>query len=314
MRYAAMALCCSRFRSSGSFLTAVACHDGQKGTRVYDLLLALLAISVLTVGSALAAGPPDRSRLIGIYGEDDRRIIEDMGPPWSAIGRVNRRTGGFCSGALIAPDKVLTAVHCLWNNRTSSWMQPDGLFFLPGYRMGSYLATQPVIAIRRDPNVVMDGRGHPRDFDMDWAILTLKGAIPLSKDLQSIPPASIKEITAIRQGQALVRAGYSQDRPHLPTSAACSLLGRISARQIRHDCDGTKGDSGSPILIKTEAGWRVLGLHVAVGERGGRIFRCRRPAPRISTRVGNLFFLCPAGKIWGCNQQKRLKLPKENTR
>lgn len=266
---AAIALRRSRFRNSGFLLSVIARHDNKKRKSAFGVLTAVLALCALSIGSALAAGPPDRSRLIGIYGEDDRRIIEDMGAPWSAIGRVNRRTGGFCSGVLIAPDKVLTAAHCLWNNRTRAWMQPDGLFFLPGYRMGSYLATQAVLSARLDPNIVMDERGQPRDFSMDWAVLTLKGAIPLSKDLQPISPATIKDITAVRQGQALIRAGYSQDRPHLPTSAACSLLGRFGARLMRHDCDGTKGDSGSPILIQTEAGWRVLGLHVAVAERQG---------------------------------------------
>jgi protease YdgD len=57
----------------------------------------LTLIAVFAASDVSAAGPPDRSRLMGIYGEDDRRIIEDMGPPWSAIGRINRRTGGFCT-------------------------------------------------------------------------------------------------------------------------------------------------------------------------------------------------------------------------
>lgn len=235
-------------------------------------LLLLSICALLAVETAWAAGPQNRARLPGIYGKDDRHIIEEMGPPWSAIGRINRRTGGFCTATLIAPDKVLTAAHCMWNKRTHKWLRPDGLHFLPGYRMGSYLLTQAVASIRLDPDIAMDERGRPRDMAKDWAVLTLKAAIPPSKELQPIALASNGEIAAIAPGQPLVRAGYSQDRPHLPTKAACHLLGRSGPRIILHDCDGTRGDSGSPILIQTDGGWRVLGLHVAVAARGTESF------------------------------------------
>ncbi|MGB7242579.1 MAG: trypsin-like serine protease [Sulfitobacter sp.] len=32
---------------------------------------------------------------------------------WEAVGRLDTKNGGFCTGTLIAPDLVLTAAHCV---------------------------------------------------------------------------------------------------------------------------------------------------------------------------------------------------------
>ena len=114
--------------------------------RVLTLLLACL----LAFAGGFATADDDiealrKMLLPGIKGEDNRRIIDSSDYPWSAIGRVNSRIGGFCTGTVIGPREVLTAAHCLWNKRTRSWLVPDAINFLAGYRRGEFIAHGKVV-------------------------------------------------------------------------------------------------------------------------------------------------------------------------
>ena len=97
------------------------------------LLPACLALLVFATASVAQEAP---IHLPGIKGQDDRVIVESLEWPWSAVVKVNRRTGGFCTGVLVAPDKVLTAAYCLWLSRTDHWLTPDVLHVVVNYRRG----------------------------------------------------------------------------------------------------------------------------------------------------------------------------------
>ncbi|HET6469056.1 MAG TPA: trypsin-like serine protease [Geminicoccaceae bacterium] len=236
---------------------------------VLGLLAALLVPPAAGAGTFAAGPTPPAAPGEGARGREPAQAAW----PWVAIGRVNRDGGGFCSGTLIAPDRVLTAAHCLWGRRLGRVLPVRALHFLAGYRGGAFLAHGRVRALRTDPALAFDRDGRPEDPTRDWAVLELERPIDGAGVLRPVPiaPTDLVE-RAVAEHRPLARAGYRRDRQHaLSRSPACRPLGLArGGRLLVHDCAAGQGDSGSPILILTETGWAVLAVHTAAVDHGGR--------------------------------------------
>lgn len=198
--------------------------------------------------------------VLGVTGQDNRQISETRDYPWSAIGRLNITTGGFCTATVIGPRRLLTAAHCLWNQRTGRWLPPCALHFLAGYQRGEYAVHALVAKIQVVSGFVKGGR----DPGKDWAVVTLDRDV--SAQTGFIP---VQALPVSRQTR-LIQAGYSRDHRHVLTvDSSCKVMGL--SRQgdfMAHSCDATFGDSGSPLLVKKDSGFELVGVHVAVRGRG----------------------------------------------
>ena len=197
--------------------------------------------------------PIPRDVLPGIGAEDPRRPVDAREMPFQALARVQHGLGGRCTGALIAPNQVLTAAHCLIARRTENLVQPGSVHVLLGYDRGARSAQAQVVSFRTGAGY-RPGPGAPANSD--WAILTLardiaprEATLPL---LEALPAPRTP----------LILAGYQQDRPEvLLADVACRLLGITSAGMLLHDCAGTRGVSGAPLLVaRPGGGWAVAGV------------------------------------------------------
>jgi len=70
--------------------------------------------------------------------------------------------------------------------------------------------------------------------------------------------------------------GYQQDHPLvLMADTECRIVGRATDADgqllLRHNCTGTTGDSGAPLLIEKGGKWCTAGVNVAAepGVAGG---------------------------------------------
>lgn len=210
------------------------------------LTVASLAFAVALLAAA-SAGAAER-----------RTVVDPNTPPWDAVARIQTNIGTRCTGVLIAPATVLTAAHCLYNPRTRAMLEPLSLHVLFGFQRNGYrwhrLVARDVVGAGFDGRV-------PRPQPSDWARLDLAEPVP-------VKPLPVFGGTIV-PGLPVVLAGYNQDRTQL-------LLADLSCQALRtaavgggifviHDCAGTHGTSGGPLLTRQNARWAVVAINVAAG-------------------------------------------------
>jgi protease YdgD len=210
----------------------------------------------LSPGAAAQAQRPP-PLLPGIGPGDPRRPVNQAEEPWRALGRVQTELGGTCTGALVGPRLVLTAAHCLVAHRARAMVQPGSVHFLLGYDRGTAVAHARVAAYRVRPGFRPDP---PGPLASDWAVLTLER--PIGTPDRVLP--LLREAPPPRA--PLMLGGYQQDRREVVLAdTGCRAIGllRLATGQamLAHDCAGTRGASGGPLLAQGADGrWGIAGI------------------------------------------------------
>jgi protease YdgD len=182
---------------------------------------------------------------------------------WEGVGRLDIEGKGFCTGALIAPDLVITAAHCMYDKADGAPIDPSRIEFLAGLRGGRPEASRSVRNAVVHPSYAHTGVATADLVRFDVALLQLSHPIRSSH----VQPFAVS--TSLHSGTEIGVVSYAQDRADAPSlQEICNVLGQQDGILII-DCDVDFGASGAPIF-RTENGVpRLVSVVSAMAEIDG---------------------------------------------
>jgi hypothetical protein len=272
--------------------------DGLTRGRSRIALALLVAVSALALASAPAeaAGPEAKPSIAGGY-----YPALDAWPWTTAIVDTTRTpTNGdlgwnTCTAVLIAPQRVLTAAHCVVGEDQKT-PKPASQFQVLIGRRDLTLTTQGerrnVTGIAVHPKVYLPQTGvHTYHAFYDIAVMFLDAPATITPATLAGPTEWNSWGTVMGFGHFNYDHGNPQYDQHLRaadydmlTDAQCGSYFDDPATQhfypTIHVCANnapganvdcvTHGDSGGPLMIQTAAGWRLIGITSFYPHRGDR--------------------------------------------
>ena len=183
---------------------------------------------------------------------------------WEAVGKLVLGDRGFCTGALIAPQLVLTAAHCLFDKETGARLHPSDIKFLAGWRNGRAEAYRGAKQAVAHPDYVYGGDSGLDRVSVDVALIELDQPILLP----SVHPFGIAG--APNAGDVVGVVSYAQDRADNPSlQQQCSVTDKQDGILVM-TCDVDFGSSGAPVFQMKDGVAKVVSVISAKAEVDGK--------------------------------------------